>query len=150
MPRGDRTGPMGYGPMTGRGLGYCAGYASPGYTRSWPRYGMGWGRGFGRGWRHGPYAWGAPAWPAWGWAPPAAASTQEQELAYLQSEAEMLKQQQPDRPAPEVQEGQIVKQIQVTLLKEKLAINMTASFPEDRFQDYYGPFQQFLKSLKIT
>ena len=64
--------------------------------------------------------------------------------------AEMLKERQPDRPAPEIQPGQIVKQIQLTLLKEKLAINMTASFPEDKFQDYYKPFQQFLKSLKIT
>ena len=26
MPRGDRTGPMGMGGMTGRGAGYCAGF----------------------------------------------------------------------------------------------------------------------------
>jgi len=64
--------------------------------------------------------------------------------------AEMLRQQQPGRPAPEVKKGQIVKQIQVTLLKEKLAINMTASFPEEKFQEYYKPFQGFLKSLKIS
>ena len=64
--------------------------------------------------------------------------------------AEMIKQRQPDQPAPEIKPGQIVKQIQLTLLKEKLAINMTASFPADRFQDYYKPFQQFLKSLKIS
>lgn len=44
MPRGDRTGPDGFGPMTGRGLGYCRGYNSPGYTKGTPR-----GRGFGRG-----------------------------------------------------------------------------------------------------
>ncbi|MCK4510615.1 DUF5320 domain-containing protein, partial [bacterium] len=31
MPRGDRSGPGGAGPMTGRGLGYCAGYPAPGY-----------------------------------------------------------------------------------------------------------------------
>jgi len=42
MPRGDRTGPLGEGPMTGRQLGYGAGYNSPGYMR-------GPGRGFGRG-----------------------------------------------------------------------------------------------------
>lgn len=30
MPYGDRTGPDGMGPMTGRGLGFCAGYAAPG------------------------------------------------------------------------------------------------------------------------
>jgi hypothetical protein len=63
--------------------------------------------------------------------------------------AEMMKQKQPDKPAPDIKPGQIVKQIQVTLLKETLAINMTASFPDDKFQDYYKPFQLFLKSLKI-
>ncbi|NLY71367.1 MAG: DUF5320 domain-containing protein [Clostridiales bacterium] len=26
MPRGDGTGPLGLGPMTGRGAGYCAGF----------------------------------------------------------------------------------------------------------------------------
>lgn len=26
MPRGNRMGPMGQGPMTGRGAGFCAGY----------------------------------------------------------------------------------------------------------------------------
>lgn len=46
MPYGDRTGPEGRGPRTGRGLGYCAGYDSPGYTRG---VGRGMGRGFGRG-----------------------------------------------------------------------------------------------------
>ncbi|NLG83887.1 MAG: DUF5320 domain-containing protein, partial [Firmicutes bacterium] len=25
MPRGDGTGPLGLGPMTGRAMGYCAG-----------------------------------------------------------------------------------------------------------------------------
>lgn len=64
--------------------------------------------------------------------------------------AELLKQREPDKPAPQIKPGQIVKQVQVTLLKEKLAINMTASFPDERFQDYYKPFQQFLKSLKIS
>ena len=112
MPRGDRTGPMGYGPMTGRGLGYCAGYASPGYTkpgfgyrgfgggwgRGWGRgYGRGFGRGRGWGWRHHPYAWGAPAWPAWDWGAgvpaPDVAPTPEQEMEYLQAEAEALKEQ---------------------------------------------------------
>lgn len=49
MPGGDRTGPMGTGPMTGRRMGWCAGadHAGPG---------TGFGRGFrgrGRGgWRH--------------------------------------------------------------------------------------------------
>jgi hypothetical protein len=31
MPAGDGTGPMGAGPMTGWGMGYCAGYPAAGY-----------------------------------------------------------------------------------------------------------------------
>jgi len=31
MPGGDRTGPAGMGPMTGRAAGFCAGYPMPGY-----------------------------------------------------------------------------------------------------------------------
>lgn len=49
MPRGDRTGPDGMGPRTGRGMGYCAGYDSPGFTKGVSRGGAGFGRGFGRG-----------------------------------------------------------------------------------------------------
>ncbi len=50
MPRGDRTGPNGAGPRTGRGLGYCNGYPSAGFTRS---YGAGFGLGAGRGMGYG-------------------------------------------------------------------------------------------------
>jgi hypothetical protein len=31
MPGGDRTGPRGMGPMTGKGAGYCTGYDIPGW-----------------------------------------------------------------------------------------------------------------------
>ena len=31
MPRGDGTGPAGFGPATGRGRGYCTGYDGPGF-----------------------------------------------------------------------------------------------------------------------
>jgi hypothetical protein len=31
MPRGDRTGPAGMGPMTGRAAGYCTGNNTPGF-----------------------------------------------------------------------------------------------------------------------
>jgi hypothetical protein len=48
MPRGDGTGPMGYGQMTGRQLGYCAGYAAPGYVQGGFGQGLGLGRGRGR------------------------------------------------------------------------------------------------------
>lgn len=47
MPAGNRTGPWGYGPMTGRGLGYCAGFPAPGFMLPGPH--LGFGRGFGRG-----------------------------------------------------------------------------------------------------
>ncbi len=57
MPQGDRTGPNGQGPMTGRGLGYCNGYNGPGYNRGMPMgRGAGFRRGFGRGFR-----WRVPA-----------------------------------------------------------------------------------------
>jgi len=49
MPRGDRTGPRGKGPKTGRGLGYCSGSKSPGYSQEGGRPRDG--RGRGRGWR---------------------------------------------------------------------------------------------------
>ena len=64
MPRGDRTGPMGFGPMTGRGAGYCAGFGMPGFMN--PA-----GRGGGRGWRHWFYATGLPGWARSGWGLPA-------------------------------------------------------------------------------
>jgi len=44
MPRGDRTGPAGLGPQTGRGVGYCAGNDVPGYATA-GRRGFGGGRG---------------------------------------------------------------------------------------------------------
>lgn len=80
MPFGDRTGPQGLGPMSGRGMGYCAGYPAPGYANPAPGRGFGrggggggrgWGRGFGRGrgWGRG-FGWGAwgvqPSYPAYG------------------------------------------------------------------------------------
>ncbi len=46
MPGGDGTGPMGMGPMTGRGIGYCAGNPVSGYANA--GFGMGRGRGFRR------------------------------------------------------------------------------------------------------
>ncbi len=49
MPRGDRTGPDGQGPQTGRARGYCSGFDSPGYMSGSGGWGFGrQGRGFGR------------------------------------------------------------------------------------------------------
>ncbi len=70
MPGGDRTGPLGLGPMTGRGAGYCAGYALPEYAAPGLDRGLaarGWWynrpRGAGRGFRcrNWAYATGVPA-----------------------------------------------------------------------------------------
>lgn len=57
MPRFNMTGPMGAGPFTGRGMGYCAqrNNGAVGYGRGAAR-GMGRGIGYGRGmgFRRGP------------------------------------------------------------------------------------------------
>lgn len=88
MPRGDRTGPQGMGPMTGRAAGYCAGNEAPGYATPGPGRGPGAGRDFGagrgygagraagagrgygggggRGWRNMYYATGLPGWARFG------------------------------------------------------------------------------------
>ncbi|NLJ49529.1 MAG: DUF5320 domain-containing protein [Candidatus Atribacteria bacterium] len=71
MPGLDGTGPLGLGPMTGWGRGYCVTYLGPHPSRFWLRstpwyYGgqfLGrFGRGRGRGWRHWYYATGLPGW----------------------------------------------------------------------------------------
>jgi hypothetical protein len=64
MPRGDRSGPAGMGPGTGRAAGYCAGYPVAGYENPMPgrgAYGRGGGRG-GRGHRNWYYATGLTGW----------------------------------------------------------------------------------------
>ena len=81
MPGGDRTGPAGMGPMTGRAAGYCAGYGVPGFANPISGGGFGRGAGFGRGGGRGRrnmfYATGLPGWqraaygyPAYGEAAP--------------------------------------------------------------------------------
>lgn len=72
MPGGDRTGPWGIGPMSGRGAGFCAGSEGSGSSDPVPgrgfgmRFGRGrgyWGRGFhGGGWRQRFFAAGPPGW----------------------------------------------------------------------------------------
>ncbi|HQH73943.1 MAG TPA: DUF5320 domain-containing protein [bacterium] len=114
MPRGDRTGPMGMGPMTGHAAGYCAGSGMPGYAN--PISGRGFGRGFGggrgmggrgggRGRRHMYYATGLPGWMRFGgyaepYGPPAAYPQSNPDLekqalkdqaAALQSELDLIK-----------------------------------------------------------
>jgi len=85
MPRGNGTGPMGAGPGTGRGMGYCGGYNLSGFVNPVPgfRSSFSFGRGgMGRGWRHRFYATGIP-----GWVPP----SPEQETVDLKAQADLLK-----------------------------------------------------------
>ena len=99
MPGGNRTGPLGMGPMTGRAAGYCVGYGMPGYVN--PAFGRGWGMGFGRGrgfggggrgWRHWYYASGSPGWMRWGGYPaPYQKPDPQAEKRMLESEAETLR-----------------------------------------------------------
>ena len=103
MPRLDRTGPMGMGPMTGRAAGYCAGFGAPGFDHPMPgRFrGMprGWGMrgawiGGGRGRRNrffacGQSGYGMPPMGASPWDAPVA--SREQEIDALTQQAEWLK-----------------------------------------------------------
>jgi hypothetical protein len=102
MPRGDRTGPLGAGPMTGRAAGYCAGYSVPGfmnstggYGRGWGRghgrgFGRGWGRGFGRGWyTYPPPVVGQPVYPQ-AYPPVTQPQSPKQEVAALENYQKQL------------------------------------------------------------
>jgi len=99
MPRGDRTGPAGRGPMTGRTAGFCAGFNMPGYANPAPGRGCGMGRGGfglgfgggGRGWRNQFFAPGLPGWMRFGGYPGTGAGVNpEQEKAALKNQAEAL------------------------------------------------------------
>ncbi len=100
MPRGDRRGPDGRGPMTGRAAGYCAGNSAPGFTSG--GFGRGAGRGFRRGggrgfgrFPQGAQGWGPGMGPAWGpadpevYGPPSA----QEEASGLRREASFLEEQ---------------------------------------------------------
>jgi len=92
MPGGDRTGPAGMGPMTGRVAGYCAGYSAPGFANPIPGRGYGFGRGMGYGFRGGRGGrWAAP-YAVYGYGTPfavpySAAPTRQQEIEALQGQA---------------------------------------------------------------
>ncbi|NLM98297.1 MAG: DUF5320 domain-containing protein [Halanaerobiaceae bacterium] len=91
MPIGDGTGPAGYGPMTGRGMGCCAGYRVPGYMNR-PGSGRGSGRGCdsgrGYGWayHHAPHAY-----PVYPYHPPHNQEiSKERKVEYLKETARAL------------------------------------------------------------
>lgn len=112
MPWGDRTGPWGLGPRTGRGLGYCSGYSVPGNANPgnfgggrWGGMGRGWGRGrgfgrgrgmgFGRGWAHYQYSYPVAPVPATSAVAPGAYGafgSKEDEAAYLEDMKKSIEQ----------------------------------------------------------
>lgn len=49
-----------------------------------------------------------------------------------------------------IQPGQMVQQIQVSLIKDDQALNFTASFPADQFELYSRPFDKFVRSVKFA
>jgi hypothetical protein len=49
-----------------------------------------------------------------------------------------------------VKAGQKVQQVQVSFLKDQMAINLTASFPADQFEIYARPFQKFLQTIRFV
>lgn len=88
MPGFDGTGPLGYGPMTGRGAGYCAGFWRRGGVGLGMARRLGWGFTGGRGhWRprwglRAGYAAGAHYLPPQPWV--------EDERKFLEEQARLL------------------------------------------------------------
>lgn len=104
MPFGDGTGPQGFGPGTGRGTGYCAGFGMPGSMNPVPigaGFGFGRGRamgcqwfGGGRGGRNWYRATGLPRWARAGYGYSSSPSfTAKDETNFLREEAEFLRKQ---------------------------------------------------------
>ena len=97
MPSGDRTGPMGQGPMTGRAFGFCGGYENPGYDKRYGGHGRGFGfgrrmgrhRGFGR---RGYQDYAIPGY----YPPPRWMPDKEDEIKMLKTQAEALQRIQKD------------------------------------------------------
>lgn len=99
MPAGDRTGPQGMGPRTGRGAGFCAGYDMPGYMnpgfgyRHTRRQFAPWG---GYGYRHWYHASGQPSpmrFRGYGWCYPSTPPSPEEEREMLQEQEKWLQEQ---------------------------------------------------------
>ncbi|KNY29467.1 DUF5320 domain-containing protein [Pseudobacteroides cellulosolvens] len=91
MPRGDGTGPMGIGPMTGRGAGNCVGYASVGSANR----GVGFGRGIGsgRGFRRMFCLTGMPGWARTGYSPAMPGAQAIDEKTALKNQEDFLEKQ---------------------------------------------------------
>ncbi len=102
MPAGNGTGPEGNGPMTGRGMGYCAGYPHAGYQyggwghRRWHAFGRG--RGYRNRFFPGGYGFGRRYGPGYGYAaapaqPPSPVEEEQvlsEQAAWLQDQLELI------------------------------------------------------------
>lgn len=101
MPRRDRTGPMGMGPMTGRAAGDCAGYGMQGNITAGAGFGFQsgfgrsqnfWcGRGHGRGFTNRASRFFKGVRFSRGQTAPLPTSSPEAEKQFLQTQAEALK-----------------------------------------------------------
>ena len=90
MPRGDRSGPMGMGPRTGRAAGFCTGNSTPGFMNPYGSQmggGFGWGRGRGMG--RGLGRWGTGMVP-YGPVAYGPAYSPEDEMEFLRNQAKAL------------------------------------------------------------
>ena len=89
MPGGDRKGPMGASPLTGRRTDYCSVYITPGYENlAAARLRAGYGfRGGGRGWRNLYFKTGMPGWQRFCYAAP----VPQEESTVLKKQADLLK-----------------------------------------------------------
>jgi hypothetical protein len=94
MPQGDGTGPAGQGSMTGRAMGFCAGFNSPGFMNP----GFGRGRGLGRGMGRGRgFAWRARAMQVIPMQQvQSTAITKDQEKQFLEQDLDALKKEMED------------------------------------------------------
>ena len=94
MPGFDRSGPMGAGPMTGGGKGFCSPTNAEIGTRFAGRYEYGRGMGFGYGFRGG-YGFGRGFRRGFGWNPPVYGSMvptdQTSEINMMKAEADYMK-----------------------------------------------------------
>ena len=92
MPGGNRRGPMGQGPRTGRGMGFCSGNAAPGCNSGYSGFGFG---GFGRGggFRHRRFQGSSGRFGGWGSPAPYPAPDPGIERRNLREEADALRRQ---------------------------------------------------------
>ena len=94
MPWGDRTAPAGFGPMTGRRMGFCGGFNVPGLINLCLGFGGGRRkersrRTWGRGWRHW-FPWQGG--PFWVWNSLLWSTDPETEKDMLEQQARILEQ----------------------------------------------------------